>query len=101
MIISQVRKHYKELKLTWKRVAKLFSFLVFLYLIWFVIDQFKSSNYFPITEVKIGGVEHEQQEIQTVLQPLVRKGFFVVDVSQIKERLLQFPWVADASVRRV
>lgn len=101
MMISQVRKHYKELKFTWKRLAKLFSFFVFLYLIWFVIDQFKSSNYFPITEVKIGGVEHEQQEIQSVLEPLVKKGFFVVDVSHIKERLLQFPWIADASVQRV
>ena len=82
-------------------MAKLFSFVIFLYFVWFIIEQFKSTHYFPITEVKIVGADHERQEMQKILQPLVKKGFFVVDVLQIKERLLQFSWVADASVRRV
>lgn len=100
-MISQVRKHYKEFKFSWKWVTKLFSFIAFLYLVWFVLEQFKSTHYFPISEVKISGVDHDRQEMQKILMPLVKKGFFVVDVSQIKERLLQFPWVTEASVRRV
>jgi cell division protein FtsQ len=33
--------------------------------------------------------------------PLVSKGFFAVEVEFVKERILQLPWVADVSVRRV
>jgi cell division protein FtsQ len=33
--------------------------------------------------------------------PFVKRGFFAVDVAMIKERINQFPWVADATVSRV
>lgn len=101
MMISLVRKRYKELKLSWKLTTKLLCFVFFLFLVWFILDQVKTSNYFPIDEVKIAGVKHEHQEMQKILLPLVNKGFFHIDVQLIRERLLQFPWVADASVRRV
>lgn len=102
MIISQVRKRYKEFKFSWKLTGKIICFIAFLFFISFIFNQFRTVNYFPIKEVKIAGINHiERQEIKQSLLPLVNKGFFIVDVALIKERLMQFSWVADASVRRI
>lgn len=102
MIITQVRKHYKDFKFSWKLALKLLSFTIFLFVVSFTFNQLKTSHYFPIKEVKVAGLEHvDHQEVQHLLLPLVRKGFFSVDVDVIKERLMHFSWVSEAYVRRI
>lgn len=102
MITSHVRKRYKDFKFSWKFAAKALGFIVFIYLLTLAFNQFKSAHYFAIKEVQVIGVRNsEQQSIQKILLPLVRKGFFLVDVDLIKEKLLQFPWISTASVKRV
>lgn len=102
MIITQVRKHYKHLKLSRKLIIKLLSFLIFLLVTSFIFNHFKSSRYFPIKEVKIAGLEHvDHQEVRQLLFPLVSEGFFSVDVGLIKERLMHFTWISEAYVRRI
>jgi len=67
----------------------------------FLINHFRLSNYFPIRTVYIYGANHlSQQKVQEILQPLVAKGYFSIDVDYIRERLLQMSWVADIFVRR-
>ncbi len=47
------------------------------------------SNYFPIKTVRVFGVERlDQHEVQQVLLPLVHRGFFKVNVEDIRDRLL-------------
>lgn len=102
MIITQVRKHYKDFKVSWKLVLKLLSFFLFVFAVSFIFNHTKKANYFPIKEVKIAGLEHiDHQEVQHLLRPLVTKGFFTVDVDLIKERLTHFSWVSEAYVRRI
>lgn len=101
MIISQVRKCYKEFRFSWKSVINLTCFIAFIFIATYLLNHVKSAQYFPIKEVKIAGVQHvNHDEVQRILLPLVNKGFFSVSVDHIKESLTQFPWVADASVRR-
>lgn len=102
MMIRQVGKRYKSLRLSWKFTAKALSLIVVFLLSLMVINQFRTISYFPIKEVNIIGAQHiDHQELQQLLVPFVKRGFFAVDVEMIKERLNQFPWVADASVSRV
>lgn len=102
MIISQVWKCYKEFRFSWKFVINLTCFSALFCFTTFTINQLKVANYFPIKEVKIAGMQHvNHDEVQRLLIPLVNKGFFAVSVEHIKESVAQFPWVADASVRRV
>ncbi len=102
MIISQVRKCYKEFRFSWKLAINLICFSAFIFFATVVFDQFKIAQYFPIKEVKIAGMQHvNHDEVQRMLMPLVNKGFFSVSVEHIRESLAQFPWVSDASVRRV
>lgn len=80
----------------WNALIILFCIFVF------SLNKVKETRYFPVNTVKIYGVEHvDRQEIQHLVRPLVSNGFFAVDVSIVKERLLQLPWVAEAAVRRV
>lgn len=65
------------------------------------INHLDLSPYFPINTVRVFGVNHvDQQEVQTLLMPLVKRGFFTVDVTNIRDHLLQLPWVSDISVRK-
>lgn len=101
-MISQVGKRYKGFKLTWKGAINLIGFTVLAYFINSALNQLKTTHYFPIKDVKIVGVQHvAHEEVEHLLIPLVNKGFFAVNVDHIKESLAQFPWVADASVRRI
>lgn len=102
MIISHVRQRYKDFKFSWKWIGKIAAFILFVYFVSFIFNHFKTVKYFPIKEVKISGVNYtERQEIRRSLLPLVNKGFFVVDVAMIKERLSHFVWIEEASVQRV
>lgn len=67
----------------------------------FAMNQFKTSRYFPIHNVKVYGINHvNRQEVQDLLLPLVSHGFFSIDVDYIRDRLLQLPWISDIFVRR-
>lgn len=101
-MLRQVRKNYSYFKFSGKLAAKVICFIVFLFLLYYGVNQFKSIHYFPITQVKVAGVQRSNtQEIQHLLMPLVKKSFFTVEVLTIKEQLMQLPWIADVIVRRV
>lgn len=69
--------------------------------IFFIFNQFKWSNYFPIKTVRIYGLHRvDQQEVKNLLLPLVDHDFFSINVEYMRDRLLQMPWVADILVRR-
>lgn len=68
----------------------------------FAINQFKNSHYFPIKKVRVYGVNHlNNTEVQQELTPLVNRNFFNINVDNIRNHLLQMPWVSDLNVRRV
>jgi cell division protein FtsQ len=80
----------------------LVCFVALVFFITHLVNQLRTNQYFPIKEVKIAGIQHvNHDEVQHILLPLVNKGFFAVSVEHIRETLNQFPWVSDASVRRV
>ena len=67
----------------------------------YAVNQIKLSQYFPIKSVQIYGVNRvDRQEVQSLLLPLVNRGFFTVNVEHIHERLAQLPWVSNTYVRR-
>jgi len=101
-MISQVMKRYKDFKFSCKWAVKASGFFVSLFLVSYFYTQFNQINYFSIKDVKVVGIQHlDQQEVQRLLLPLVRKGFFTVDVERIRECLLQLPWIGEAYVRRI
>jgi cell division protein FtsQ len=66
-----------------------------------MINHFRISKYFPITTVRVYGLNRvEQRDVKQLLMPLLTHGFFGVNVEYIRDRLLQHPWVYDISVRR-
>ena len=61
-----------------------------------------SSHYFPIKKVRIYGMKWtNQEEVKSILSPLVNQGFFALNVENIRDRLLQIPWLSDLYVRRI
>src|SRR5690349_16142620 len=80
---------------------KLASFVALIAAAILAVNQTELSRYFPIKNVNVYGVNHaDQEEIQSLLTPLVTGSFFNVKVEYIRDRLLQMPWVADTYVRR-
>lgn len=57
----------------------------------------------PIRYVRIEGVFEylDKEAVKNTLRPLVATGFFSADVEAIKRAVLQMPWVARVSVKRV
>ena len=57
----------------------------------------------PIRYVRIEGVFQylSKNEIQTLLQPIVMKGFFDVDIQEIHTVVSNLPWVDAVTVKRV
>ncbi len=101
MALGRLRKG-QSFQFHWMLRIKIFSFVLLFLLCLFSVNKIKESNQFPIQHVKVYGVKHlDPLEMQSMLASLVTKGFFTVDVDLIKERILQMPWVADVSVRRV
>ncbi|HSW68806.1 MAG TPA: cell division protein FtsQ/DivIB [Gammaproteobacteria bacterium] len=102
MTLSRARKHSSNLQIPWKQGAKILLFIFLVILSIFSINKIKQTDEFPIHQVKIYGAKHlNPKEIQRLLMPLVSKGFFAVEVDQVKEQLLQAPWIANASVTRI
>ena len=69
---------------------------------WFGTAIYHASQ-LPIQRVKIeGNFTHlTDTEITQAVLPFVQAGFFAIDVSQLKQRLLELPWVKHVSVLRV
>lgn len=103
MTITRVKKHPVGFFIFhWKNLFKLILFIAFVTTGIYMFDTLKAANYFPIKQVKIFGIHYaDRQTMQTLIAPLVKKGFFGVDVENIKERLQQSPWVTKANVQRV
>lgn len=58
----------------------------------------------PITRISVSGenVQHlPQQQLQRMIAPQARKGFFGIDVSTLRQSLQAIAWIRNASVRRV
>lgn len=73
----------------------------FLLIIVFCINQMKNPVLFPVRHVKVVGAQHvDHQQLQQLLLPSMRHGFFGLKLTQIRNRILQFPWVFDVSVVR-
>ena len=99
---ARTRKRQSDIQIPWKWVIRALILLVLTFLSYYSVDFFRQPNQFPIHQVKVYGVKHiDAQETQKKLLPFVNKGFFSVEVEQIKDQLLQIPWVADVSVRRI
>jgi cell division protein FtsQ len=102
MSIGRVRKHYPSAGFSWKIILKATALTLFVLVACIIFTTFKSSEYFPIHNVKVYGVQYlDHQDVQTLISPFVNDGFFRVDLDRIKERVLQLPWVAKVVVRRV
>ncbi len=101
-MLGIAKKNQTDFIFPWKQGVKLFVILLFLIgVLWFT-KSLGEMRRFPIQKVKIFGIKNtDPQEMQHLLIPLVSQGFFGTDVSSIKERLMQLPWIAQASVRRV
>lgn len=58
---------------------------------------------FPISNVKIFGnlAYLSEPEIANVVSPHIKRGFFAVKVSNLRQQLVELPWVNHADVRRV
>lgn len=101
MSISRVKKNNYGLNISWRGAGKFFLLIALLAAFIFSFTKIKSSEYFPIKNVKIFGVQHlDHQEVQALVAPSVKNGFFAVDIERIKESVLQLPWVAQVVVRR-
>ncbi len=67
----------------------------------FILNRMHLSQFFPISTVRIYGAHHiEQKEIETVLLPLLKPGYFNVNIEHIRNELGELAWIRDSSVKR-
>jgi cell division protein FtsQ len=102
MSIGRARKQTHSLRFSWKGFLKAFTLALLFFASIFYFTHIRNNEYFPIHAVKVYGVQHvNPQEVQTLIEPLVSKGFFAVDVERIRELISQLPWAAQVTVRRM
>jgi cell division protein FtsQ len=102
MSIGRVKKNYHGLSFSWRKPGKILIFTLFILFLIFSVSKINNPDYFPIRSVKIFGVQHlDRNKMQELVEPLVKSGFFGVDVDKIKESLITLPWVGQVVVRRV
>lgn len=88
------------------RIGKFFLKLLFLggfFILGFeAYRSLHETRYFPVQLVHVYGAQHvDHEELQNLLKPLVAHNFFTVDMELIKDRLHQFSWVEEITIRRV
>lgn len=68
-----------------------------------MLDWMQDPQQWPVEQVRIEGkFRHLQSaQLQAEVEPLAAVGFFVMNVSEIQQRLQQLAWVEQVSVRRV
>jgi len=68
----------------------------------FTYNNINLNNVLPIQSIKIEGefafLDKEQLQMQAI--PVVKGGFFNVDLASVRDALIELPWVEDVSVRR-
>jgi len=83
-------------------VKSLLPIIVLLLVIgsWFKLRDPQS---FPITTVRIeGNLQHvDRDALRQVTEPYVNSGFFSVDVTRLKQQLLDIPWIVRVSITRL
>lgn len=101
MLMRRVRKKQNTaFSIQWQTIFKASLFLLFCGSLFFIWQ--RCQDFFPIKSVRVLGVKHtERINLQEILTPLVKKGFFAIDVETIKDRLIQSPWISKAVVQRV
>lgn len=77
--------------------------LMLLAIFWFGMQQLGERLRQPITDVVVQGEFRylQQEAIRAAVAPVIRGGFFAIDMQQVHGALLDIPWVASASVRRI
>jgi cell division protein FtsQ len=58
---------------------------------------------FPIRKIAVEGEFHQitSEHVQALVSNAVHGGFFEVDVADVRNRILDDPWIFDAAVRRI
>lgn len=99
---SKSKRQNRRRTISFKSILKSSLFVLALAVLIFSVNKLKNTEYYPIKNVEVFGINHlDRDTLQTLLTPLVSKGFFAVDVDRIKEQVLQLPWVSWVVVRRV
>jgi cell division protein FtsQ len=102
MILQRTGKKGQYFFFPWKWGSFAISLIALTILTTFSYTRIKQIRAFPIKEVKLLGINRsDHTEIQRLVTPLVNKGFFSVELETIRDRLLQLPWISQASVRKV
>ena len=104
MILNRGKKRQPraDIQFISNHLLKITLVLLMLASILFLVSYFKKVTYFPIEGVSIVGAQHaDHEKIQHLISPLVNRGFFSVETVEIKDRLLQLPWVAHVVVQRI
>ncbi len=88
-------------------IGKVFTLIIFVFALilvglWLWV-KLEGPYLLPIRHVRIQGTTEaaQQAHIKKALLPLVTVGFLAVNTSAIQQRLLHFPWIATANVKRV
>lgn len=95
-------KLIQNLAISSRTLISLILFSTVLAITIYTINTFQNSNHFPIHYVKVYGIRNvDRQDVVHLVKPLANRGFFAIDVQDIKDRLLQLPWVSQTAVQRV
>jgi cell division protein FtsQ len=83
-------------------VVGVVAFLMFAYG-GYLTQQLFDPHAFPIRKIAVEGEFHHltSEHVQRLVSNAVHGGFFDVDVVNVRTRILDEPWIFDASVRRV
>ena len=70
---------------------------------WFVEEQLRDPNRYPLKIVKVEGDLHylTPSDIQSAVVDIAQGGWFSVDLNQIRQTVEAIPWVEHASIRRI
>ncbi len=102
MTMGTLRTQSDKLSFSWRGVFRLLGCSSFILFFIFLIPKSFHNEYFPITDVKVFGIHHvNHEELQNLILPFISKGFFRLDLAEIKEQILQLAWVNEVTVQRV
>lgn len=83
------------------RILEISRYLLVGICIVFTLGYLHSPNLFPIHTVWILGGQHiDHADIREAVLPFLQRGFFNIHIDEIRERLLQQPWVSEVVVHR-
>lgn len=102
MAASSFKKEKKQSPFSLLTFLKVMFVMLPILAICFLFPKKQHNEYFPITDVQIFGIHHiSHAELQNLILPLIKKGFFAVDLSEIKDRITQLSWTNHVVVQRV